>query len=442
MAQNIGYELRKPVGFFPLFYNLAEAGRAVVVAKRVVERGGTVVFFSHGGQYEYLALDAGFRIVRCDPVYSDDDVSRIIRVNRGEQQGVAYPVSFLWEVVKGEIAAFKKTGVGMVVSFVNIPCVLSTRAVGIPLVTVQPAMSRFHVRVPDAFEVPVLRWLPQRVKVPVLNYVFSHSKRLLGPFNSVAGELGLPLFRSTLSMVMGDVTLGTDYQEFIQVFSHEWLLPAENYVGIIPLEELFADAQKSSRVDPVLAEHISGDRRSILVTMGSSGDKDLFIRVLKILDTLPYSVVAIVGNIVAEEELPPLSKKIVVRHFVPSIDKIHRLVDLSIIHGGQGTVYAAAYAGKPVIGFPMQFEQHLNLEKLVGHGMGLMLSRWHFKDQDLLKAIQTIFSNYAQYVDKAQQLAQKLPPPQGDIRTAERILTLCTSFGLIKNKHFPKDTTS
>jgi UDP:flavonoid glycosyltransferase YjiC (YdhE family) len=160
------------------------------------------------------------------------------------------------------------------------------------------------------------------------------------------------------------------------------------------------------------------------------------------LDALPYSVIAVVGNIVAKDELPSLSEKIVVRQFVPSIDQIHRMVDLSIIHGGQGTVYAAAYAGKPVIGFPMQFEQHLNLEKLVGHGMGLMLSRWHFSDQDLQKAIQTIFSNYSHYLDKAQKLAQILPSPQGDVRTADRIIQLCTSFGLIKNKHVPTDTTS
>jgi UDP:flavonoid glycosyltransferase YjiC (YdhE family) len=213
-------------------------------------------------------------------------------------------------------------------------------------------------------------------------------------------------------------------------------------VGIIPLEELFSKTQKSEGVDDELVRHISGDQRSILVTMGSSGDKNLFLRVLKILDALPYSVIAVVGNIVAEDELPSLSEKIVVRQFVPSIDLIHRMVDLSIIHGGQGTVYAAAYAGKPVIGFPMQFEQHLNLEKLVGHGMGLMLSRWHFSDQDLQKAIQTIFSNYSHYLDKAQKLAHKLPPPQGDVRTADRIIQLCTSFGLIKNKHVPTDTTS
>ena len=44
---------KKPlVGFFPLFYNLAETGRAVLVAKRYMEHGGQAIFFSHGGKYE------------------------------------------------------------------------------------------------------------------------------------------------------------------------------------------------------------------------------------------------------------------------------------------------------------------------------------------------------------------------------------------------------
>ena len=38
---------KKPlVGFFPLTYNLAETGRAVLVAKRYMELGGKAIFFS------------------------------------------------------------------------------------------------------------------------------------------------------------------------------------------------------------------------------------------------------------------------------------------------------------------------------------------------------------------------------------------------------------
>ena len=112
---------------------------------------------------------------------------------------------------------------------------------------------------------------------------------------------------------------------------------------------------------------------------------------------------------------------------------VNEMVDLAVLHGGQGTVYTAAYAGKPVIGFPMQFEQHLNLEKMVGHGVGLILSRHFFKDQDLLTAIEKIFGNYDQFLSNAQKLAKTLPPPQGDRKAAERLIELIDKYG-IKNK--------
>jgi UDP:flavonoid glycosyltransferase YjiC (YdhE family) len=104
------------------------------------------------------------------------------------------------------------------------------------------------------------------------------------------------------------------------------------------------------------------------------------------------------------------------------------MVDLAIIHGGQGTVYTAAYAGKPVIGFPMQSEQHLNLEKMVGHGVGLMLSKKYFKEESLLKAISKIFDNYDFYLKNAQALANKLPKPEGDKNAARRIVEIAAEM--------------
>jgi hypothetical protein len=435
MTKKLGNDQMPVVGFFPLFYNLAESGRAVLVAKRFVELGGHVVFFSHGGRYEKLAEDAGFRIVRCNPIYSDELVQHIVQVNRGEKKGVAYSESFIRESVESEKQAFLDEGVGMVVSFVNFTCSLSTRVLGIPFVNVSPAPGRFHLQMPDHFESVLTRWLPQFVKVPVMNWVFFHSKKFLQPFNMVAAEYGLTLFRSTFDVTDGDVTLGTNFLEFINVFPNQQMYPDRDYVGIISLEELFQKQQGSDQgdfLDEDVKNHLDQDPKSILLAMGSSGDKEFFIRLVKILDSTPYQIVVITANIVDLSELSFVGPHVLVKNFVPSIQKLHAAVDLSIIHGGQGTVYAAAYAGKPIIGFPMQFEQHLNLEKMVGHGVGLILSRHYFKDKDLLHAINQIFENYQKYVDSAQKLANLLPPAQGDRIAAKRLLQLIDEFNINK----------
>ena len=415
----------KPVvGFFPLFYNLAETGRAILVAKRYIELGGKAVFFSHGGKYEYLAKDLGYSVVQVNPIYTEESITKIIKINRGEQKGIAYNESFLREAVKEEIEAYKKTGVEMVVSFVNIPCALSARAAYIPLICVSPAPGNFHLRVPDNFENSLTRLIPQSFKVPVLNLCFNKSKKFLKPFNAVAREHHLKPFKSTMDVVYGDVTLGTNFLEFINVFPNQQLFPDENYVGIISLEEVFSERfseEKAKAIEHDIKQHLNKPEKSILLTMGSSGDKHFFLRILHALNKTNYRVIAVYASILNENELSIVNENILLMKFVPSIQKLHKMVDLTMMHGGQGTVYAAAYAGKPVIGFPMQFEQHLNLEKMVGHGVGIMLSRKYSKEKHLLSAIKEIFDNYDIYLKNAQALAKKLPQPKGDKKAARRI---------------------
>jgi len=418
----------KPVvGFFPLFYNLAETGRAILVAKRYIELGGKAVFFSHGGKYEYLARDLGYGIVRVNPIYTEESITKIIKINRGEQRGIAYDESFLRKAVKEEIAAYKKTGVEMVVSFVNIPCSISARAARMPLVCVSPAPGNFHLRVPDNFENSFTRLIPQSLKVPVLNLYFNRSKKFLKPFNTVAREHHLKPFKSTVDVVHGDVTLGTNFLEFINVFPNQQLFPDEDYIGIISLEEVFSERfseGKAKTIEHDITQHLNKSEKSILLTMGSSGDKKFFLSILNALNKTNYRIIAVYASILNENELPIVNENILLMKFVPSIQKLHKMADLTIMHGGQGTVYAAAYAGKPVIGFPMQFEQHLNLEMLVKHGMARIESRRYFKEELFLKTIEDVFDNYDVYLKKSQALASILPKPEGDKNAVKILLNI------------------
>ena len=136
-------------------------------------------------------------------------------------------------------------------------------------------------------------------------------------------------------------------------------------------------------------------------------------------------------SVLKEEDLPDVNDNILLKKFVPSMAKLNKLVDLAIIHGGKATVYTAAYSGKPVIGFPMQFEQHFNLELLVKHGMARIESRKYFKEQKLLNAIKEMFDNYDTYLKNAQMLSFKLPKPEGDINAAKMILKILKQEKLV-----------
>jgi UDP:flavonoid glycosyltransferase YjiC (YdhE family) len=422
---------KKLIGFFPLTFNLAETGRSILVAKRYADLGGKPIFFSHGGLYETLIKEFEFDLVRVKPFFDDKIVNHIINVNRKEKKGVPYTLKYLREAVSEEIKAFKEMKIKMVVSFVNLPSSISTRAVKIPLVTVSPAPGIFYLRIPDNYENLLTRFFPQMLKIPITNYLFNNSKIFLKPFNIVAREYNVKSFKSTIEVMRGDITLATNFFSFINVFPNQQLFPRKNYIGMISLEEIFSkrfSEIEKKNIEQRIRNHVDKKQKSILLTFGSSGDKILYNKIVNLLNNSDHRVIAVYANIFNNQEIPNTNENILLFNFVPSIDKLHELVDLSIIHGGQGTVYSAAYAGKPMIGFPMNPEQHLNLEKIEGHGAGIMLSKKYFNEKILLNSIDTIFDNYSYYYRKAQKLKNVIPRPNGDKKAAKFLIDFSSSL--------------
>jgi UDP:flavonoid glycosyltransferase YjiC (YdhE family) len=415
------------LGFFPLFFNLSETGRAVLVAKRYQELGGKVVFFSHGGDYEYFAEEQGFDIIRIRPLLDKEFVNRYFRIARGESNEEIYPQPLLEEVVENEITMFKKTKIKALVSTNNEPCTLSARAANIPLIAITTGPGRFHYSVPDMYENALIRCIPQHLKLPIFNWMIPRTKNHLKPFNTLAKHYKTKPFTGTMDLYYGDTTLVTNFLEFIDIFPKQQQFPVEDYIGIILLEEMFTgnfSEEQAEIANQEITNHLKGGQKTILFTMGSSGDKNLFLQILHELNKTSYRVVAVYTNILKEDELPVLHEHILLKKYVPSLVRVHTITDLSIIHGGQGTVYTAAYSGKPIIGYPMQFEQHLNLEKMVGHGAGLMLSMRYFSGEKLVKSIEHIFDHYNDFLRNTQILSKKLPQPDGDKNAARRILQI------------------
>ena len=90
MSKTISSSKKPLVGFFPLFYNLAETGRAVIIAKRYIELGGQAIFFSHGGKYEYLAKEIGCKVVQVKPIYTDQFIDHLWKCSRMEDFSVPF----------------------------------------------------------------------------------------------------------------------------------------------------------------------------------------------------------------------------------------------------------------------------------------------------------------------------------------------------------------
>jgi UDP:flavonoid glycosyltransferase YjiC (YdhE family) len=115
-----------------------------------------------------------------------------------------------------------------------------------------------------------------------------------------------------------------------------------------------------------------------------------------------------------KRNLSDIHENILFKSFINSPKKLHERVDLSIIHGGRGTVYTVAYSGKPAIGFPHYMEHQYNLDNLVSHGTTIRLSKRNFSPEKLLETIHQMFAHYEYYLQNAQQLSAKLTPIAGE----------------------------
>ena len=172
-----------------------------------------------------------------------------------------------------------------------------------------------------------------------------------------------------------------------------------------------------------IKNHLNRPGPKIYFAMGSSGNKELYLRILSTLARTNYNVIAAYTNILNEDELPSVEDNILIKKHIPA-EAVNKRVDLAILHGGQGTIYTAAYSGKPMVGIPMQFEQQYNIDILVRNGSAIRISKRFFSEKELLNAIESVLNNYSKYKMKASELASRLPVVDGAQKGAERIKSI------------------
>jgi UDP:flavonoid glycosyltransferase YjiC (YdhE family) len=408
----------RPVGFFPFFANLAETSRLVRTAERFRDLGGRAIFFSHGGDYEALAEDAGFAVHAVAPTYTRAQVRELMSFDQFEKFGDPFPDDWLIEHVLNEERAYAEHAPSLVVTGFNVPCVLSARKAKVPLVyiipgTALPGYFRAGLATfPDTFENRFTRLLPTRLKNRLSNWLALRSTVGTAAFNRVARRFDLPRIPNSLGLWMGDYTLVSDVREALGIPA-EYDLPEEDYVG--PLL-----AQLGILLREEVRAHLERPGPSIYFAMGSSGNKRLYLRALRALAGSRFNVVAAYTTILRDEELPAVGDNLRLEKLVPA-EIVNRLADVAVLHGGQGTFYTAAYSGRPVVGIPMQPEQQYNIDILVRNGSAIRLSKRHFREEELLAAIERILASYDAYRDRAEALARRLPMIDGAQRGAERI---------------------
>jgi UDP:flavonoid glycosyltransferase YjiC (YdhE family) len=105
--------------------------------------------------------------------------------------------------------------------------------------------------------------------------------------------------------------------------------------------------------------------------------------------------------------------------FVPAL-KINAMADVTLSHGGQGTLQTALYSGTPIVGVAAQQEQFINLSHIESCGAGMRIPRNLWNVKKIQKSAYRILSD-ARYKKSAMALGEYIRSLDGAKNAATAI---------------------
>jgi len=383
--------------FFSDAHNYGDCSRAIEIALEMIRVGHTVRFFDHGGAFVPKIAEAGIDLVSLEPKVSKEQHEALMAIDQQRaplRTPLPFPASQISAMVVSEIKALTEFRPDGAYCGLNLTCMISVPYLKIPSVTFVPtALCPAFFRkglacFPNAMEKNfIIHYLvPGSIKKALINRVMLGKvmKQAAATFNAVRAEYGLVPLYNYPSLARGDLTLLPDLPELSGLEESD--LPRDyKYCG-----PLFA--HPALPVPPEVKSVFDRPGLKVFCAMGSSGSSELLKKVMSILKSQPeFNIVCATTSIIDPAELGPNSDRFFATNFLPA-PQVNELADIAVIHGGQGTVQTAVWAGTPVVGIGFQWEQQANLDGLARAGAGIRIPILSVTQKTLLTAIQQVRS--------------------------------------------------
>lgn len=376
----------KTILFTPITFNLAVTTMAITIA-RALSADFNCHFASYGGEFEILIEKEGFPLTRLEPRFTPQTIERIYAIDQGRSVRPLHTVDVVRQMALGELELYRLLQPAAVVTGMNASCCISCPTAQIPLVwVIQSGMAMNtaarlgRLKNMDILDTASIHWLPDSIRVKLSEMLLSISFASLSrSFNQVAIEYGLKPYRC-----FDDVLWRSSYQLVAEPpgFSDLQFPPTAHFIG--PL---------IARLNTPLPEEILNLPRDLPIVyfaMGSSGQPEIVARIIASFAGKPYRVIAPVKHLL-EKRSVHIPNNVLVTGLLPY--KANLLADISVIHGGIGTVMTACLAGKPVVGVAMSPEQFLNLECLVSKGLAIRISQESLTAERLCHSIERLLAD-------------------------------------------------
>jgi UDP:flavonoid glycosyltransferase YjiC (YdhE family) len=376
---------KKLLLFAPVTFDLAETTRMIEIAKGIVNHPSAskvfdIQFISNGGDLEHLIEEEGFPLKRLEPRLTSEKIEFIGKVDKGEKFAPAFTQKELIAFIDNEVKYLQELKPTAVItgSYVTIP--VTCRIMKIPLVWVIQStwLEDFFARgagMTDNIKFQPVKKIANWMVLLFINFWIRVG--FLSPVNQAAKHYSVQGYPSIFDYWRGDITLVAEPAEFTGVK----LLPNYYYTGPLIARQNFPIPEE--------VKNIPRDKPVIYFAMGSSGTPQIIARIVESFEGKPYRVIAPVKQHLDKLRGVKIPSNVLVTDWLPA-HRVNKLADLSLIHGGIGTVMTAAYAGKPVVGVGMQPEQVANLACLVRKGFAIRVTKSRNPSKKVQEAIQLL----------------------------------------------------
>jgi UDP:flavonoid glycosyltransferase YjiC (YdhE family) len=389
--------------FFSYGHNLGDFTRALETAKGMKESGMDAKFFNHGGIHNHMISEAGIDETNLYPELTWEQHQIIMDINRYKVKvGTPLPVSAKqWiEMAEADLEALADYKPDGVYAGLNLSCMISVPYAKLPMVTQVPTVNcpafihKEMYNMPNTMEKNFFmqKVLPGFVKRKIMKKVLlgDSAKASLVTFNEARKHFGLAPIYNITDLVKGDLTILPDLP-ILSGLKEEDLTEGYRYSAPI-----------FSKMDlPIPQEVTNVFNRpgiNIFCSLGSSGYPETLKLIIKTLKAVPhFNIVCSTTSILDPSELGENTDSFYACHFLPA-HLVNEMADIAVLHGGQGTIQTAAWAGTPVIGIGFQAEQQANIDGLVRLGMAVRIPIYAVSPKRILKAIQTALKpNYSKH---------------------------------------------
>ncbi|WP_066631434.1 glycosyltransferase [Labilibacter marinus] len=409
--------------FFSYGHNLGDFTRALETAKGMKATGATVKFFNHGGVHNHLIAKAGINELDLQPELTWEQHQIIMDINRYKAKvGTPLPVSSeQWiKMAEADLEALKEYKPDGVYAGLNLSCMISIPYAKLPMVTQVPTVNcpafihKGMYNMPNTMERNFfMRYvLPDFIKRIIIKKVLlsDSAKASLTSFNEARKHFGLKPIYNITDLVRGDITLLPDLP-ILSGLPEEDLTQGYHYTG--PIFSMM-DMPVSDEIKKVF----SRPGTNIFCSLGSSGFPETLKTIVAALRKVKdYNIVCSTTTILNPEELGPNTDNFYACKFLPA-HLVNEMADIAVLHGGQGTIQTATWAGTPVIGIGFQAEQQANIDGIAKSGMAIRIPIFSVSEKRILKAVDKLIKD-KRYKESALKIQAQVRAVDGVKRSVD-----------------------